>query len=183
MNKYRSITSYAVFINTIYCSNFVCNYVLTRHMSEYKHLLTFVVRRYVVIATKPAHRLQIIPIVHNYREASPTIYPSYIRVRAVYSAGMRRLTGRQTDRQTHRQTHRRMWPLYISRHILTWNVIKVGFIVLYGITCRTLLNTRNYSSIIDGRRFVIPEHFCSADCRSWHYVRTLIKQRNKMLYH
>jgi len=181
MNKYRSITSYAVFINTIYCSNFVCNYVLTRHMSEYKHLLTFVVRRYVVIATKPAHRLQIIPIVHNYREASPIPFTQVTSGSVQYI--VRECGDWQADRQTHRQTHRRMWPLYISRHLLTWNVIKVGFIVLYGITCRTLLNTRNYSSITDGRRFVIPEHFCSADCRSWHYVRTLIKQRNKMLYH
>jgi len=38
--------------------------------------------RYVVIATKPVHRLQISPIVHNYR-APPTIPPSYIWVRAV----------------------------------------------------------------------------------------------------
>ena len=33
--------------------------------SEYKNSLTFRVRRYVVIATKPVHRLQIHPIVHN----------------------------------------------------------------------------------------------------------------------
>ena len=33
--------------------------------SEYKHSLTFRIRRYVVIATKPVHRLQINPIVHN----------------------------------------------------------------------------------------------------------------------
>jgi len=33
--------------------------------SEYKHSLTFRVRRYVVIATKPVHRLQIRQIVHN----------------------------------------------------------------------------------------------------------------------
>jgi len=32
---------------------------------EYKHSLTFRVRRYVVIATKPVHRLHIRPIVHN----------------------------------------------------------------------------------------------------------------------
>jgi len=36
-----------------------------------KHSLTFRVRRYVVIATKPVHRLQIRPIVDNYR-APPT---------------------------------------------------------------------------------------------------------------
>jgi len=38
---------------------------------EYKHLLTFRVRRYVVIATKPVHRLQIRTIVRNYRAPLP----------------------------------------------------------------------------------------------------------------
>jgi len=38
--------------------------------------------RYVAIAMQPVHRLQIRPIVHNHG-ASPTIPPSYIRVRAV----------------------------------------------------------------------------------------------------
>jgi len=33
--------------------------------SEYKHSLTFRVQCYVVIATKPVHRLQIRLIVHN----------------------------------------------------------------------------------------------------------------------
>ena len=33
--------------------------------SEYKHSLTFRVRRYVVIATKLVHQLQIRSIVHN----------------------------------------------------------------------------------------------------------------------
>ena len=37
----------------------------TRHMSVYKHWLTFRVRRYVVMASKPVHRLQIRRIVHN----------------------------------------------------------------------------------------------------------------------
>jgi len=54
----------------------------TRHMSEYKHSLTFHVRRYDVIAMKPLHQLQIGPIVHNYM-APPNIPPSYIWVRAV----------------------------------------------------------------------------------------------------
>jgi len=36
-----------------------------RHISKYKHSLTFCVQCYVVIATKPMHRLQIHPIVHN----------------------------------------------------------------------------------------------------------------------
>jgi len=57
--------------------------------SDYKHSLTFHVRRYVVIATKPMHRL------HNYR-APPTIPPTYIWVCAVvwdWGKG-------QTDKQT-----------------------------------------------------------------------------------
>jgi len=37
---------------------------------------------YVVIATKPVHRLQIRPIAHN-QSAPPIIPPTYIRVRAV----------------------------------------------------------------------------------------------------
>jgi len=44
--------------------------------SEHKHSLTFRVRRYVVIATKPVHQLQIRQIVHNHS-------PSYIQIRAV----------------------------------------------------------------------------------------------------
>jgi len=72
----------------------ICN----QAQSEYKYLLTFRARRYVVIATKPVHRLQICPIVHNYR-APPTIPPCYIRVRAVvWECG---------EGHTHRQTHRR----------------------------------------------------------------------------
>jgi len=38
---------------------------LNQAYSEYKHSLIFRVRRYVVIATKPVHWLQICPIVHN----------------------------------------------------------------------------------------------------------------------
>jgi len=41
------------------------NYPYNQAQSEYKHLLTFCVRRYVVIATKPVHQLQIRPIMHN----------------------------------------------------------------------------------------------------------------------
>ena len=51
-------------------------------MSEYKHLLTFRVRRYVPIATKSVHRLQKSPNSAQL-EGTPTIPPSYIRVRAV----------------------------------------------------------------------------------------------------
>ena len=72
---------------------------------EYKHSLAFRVRRYVVIATKPVHRLQIRPIMHNYKEP-PTIPPTYTRVRAVvWECGER-----QTDTQPHRQPR----PVYIS---------------------------------------------------------------------
>jgi len=49
---------------------------------EYKHSLTFRVRRHVVIATKFVHRLQIRPIVHN-QGAPATVPSSYIRFRAV----------------------------------------------------------------------------------------------------
>jgi len=38
---------------------------INQAQSEYKHLLTYRVRRYVVIAMKHVHRLQICPIVHN----------------------------------------------------------------------------------------------------------------------
>jgi len=47
---------------------------------------------YIVIATKPVHRLQIRPTVHNKR-ASATIPPSFIQVRAVVWEGT-------TDKQT-----------------------------------------------------------------------------------
>jgi len=55
-------------------------------------LLAFRVRRYAALATKPVHRLQIRPIVHS-QSATPTIPPSYIRVRAQCGEG-------QTDTQT-----------------------------------------------------------------------------------
>jgi len=38
---------------------------LTRQRASTVNSLTFRVRRYVVISTKPVHRLQICPIVHN----------------------------------------------------------------------------------------------------------------------
>jgi len=84
---------------------------INQALSEYKHSMTFCIRRYVAVATKPVHRLQIRPIVHNLR-APPTIPPSYIRLRAVlWECG-------------EGQTHRRFWPLYISRRIrLMRNVI------------------------------------------------------------
>ena len=66
----------------MYCSNDNKLQPGIERVQLYKHSLTFRVRRYVVIATKPVHRLQIRPIVQNYREPS-TIPPSYTRVRAV----------------------------------------------------------------------------------------------------
>jgi len=39
--------------------------------NENNHLLTFCVQSYVVIAVKPVHRLQICPILHNYRAPPP----------------------------------------------------------------------------------------------------------------
>ena len=39
--------------------------IINQTQSEYKHSLTFCVRHYVVVATKPMHQLQICPIVHN----------------------------------------------------------------------------------------------------------------------
>jgi len=69
------------------------------YICEYKHLLTFRFLRYVVIATKLAHRLQIRSILHNDR-AAPTIPPSYIRVRTVVWECGEGQIGRQTHRQT-----------------------------------------------------------------------------------
>jgi len=49
--------------------NHLHNYCYNQNQaySEYKHLLTFRIRRYVVIATKPVHQLQICPTMQNYR--------------------------------------------------------------------------------------------------------------------
>ena len=73
----------------------------TRHMSEYKHSLTFRVRRCVVIATKSVHRLQIRPIVRN---ITGILYHS-LKLRP--GPCMRRGTDRQTHTHTHTHTHRR----------------------------------------------------------------------------
>jgi len=51
-----------------YFRNMLLCYIKHQAYSEYKHSLTFRVRRYRcydVIATKSMHRLQIRPIVHN----------------------------------------------------------------------------------------------------------------------
>jgi len=40
-----------------YGTLYICLYYINHAQSEYKHLRTFRMRRYVVIATKPVHRL------------------------------------------------------------------------------------------------------------------------------
>jgi len=73
--------------------------------SEYKHSLAFRVRHYMhlqftnvcaVIMAKPAHRLQICPIVHNY-SATCTTAPSYIRIWAVLWECGKEQTDRHID--------------------------------------------------------------------------------------
>jgi len=59
--------------------------------SEYKHTLTYV---YVVIATKPVHRLQICPTVPNKR--APLLFPK-LHPSPCSSVVMRRGTHRHTD--------------------------------------------------------------------------------------
>jgi len=66
--------------------------------SEYKHSLTFRVRRYVVIATKPVHRLQIHPNSEHLEGIHyhfPKLHPD-----PCSSVGMRRGTDTHTDTQT-----------------------------------------------------------------------------------
>jgi len=46
-------------------TSIILSLFINQAYSKYKHSLTFRIRRYVVIATKPVHRLQIRPIVHN----------------------------------------------------------------------------------------------------------------------
>jgi len=74
----------------------------TRHGASTEYSLTVRIQRYVVIATKPVHWLQIRPIVHNLG-APLTIPPNYIWLCS--SAGMQRRT------DTDRQTHRCIWPV------------------------------------------------------------------------
>ena len=59
-NHYNGTVLYVIPTSLVHIS-VKCNQAL----SEYKHSLTFRVRRYVVIATKPVHRLQIRATVHN----------------------------------------------------------------------------------------------------------------------
>jgi len=76
--------------------------MLTGHTaySEFKHSLKFRVRRYVVIATKPVHRLQIHPIVHNYKAPLPFLQLTPGSVQLCENAARDRHTGRHTDTQT-----------------------------------------------------------------------------------
>jgi len=71
--------------------------------SEYKHLLTFRVLRYVVIATETRA-----PIANPPNSAqlggTPTTLPTYIRVCAVVWASGRGQTNRQTHTHTDRLT-------------------------------------------------------------------------------
>ena len=72
----------------------VLSQILNQAQSEYKHSLAFCVWRYDVIATKPMHRLQIRPMVHNYWHPyhSPKLRPG------LYSSSVRMQRG--TDRHT-----------------------------------------------------------------------------------
>jgi len=70
---------------------------------------TFCVRHYVIIETKPVHRLQICPTLHNYR-APTTIPPSYIRVCAV----MWECGEGQTDTQTDTQIQARITNIHFA---------------------------------------------------------------------
>jgi len=70
--------------------------VYNQAQSEYKHSLTFCIQRYVVIATKPVHQLQVHPIVHKWR-APPTFPQTYIRVHAVMLECGKGQTDRHTD--------------------------------------------------------------------------------------
>jgi len=79
-------------LNVTFVSNKATTFV-NQAYSEYRHSLTFRVRLYVVIATKPVHRLQIRPIVHNY---DPLPFPS-LHPGPCSSVGMQRGTDRRTD--------------------------------------------------------------------------------------
>jgi len=79
------------------------NKIQNQAQSKYKHLLTFLIRHYVVIATKPMHQVQICQIVHNHR-APPTIPPN-LHPGPCSSVGMQRWTDRHTDDSDHYTFH------------------------------------------------------------------------------
>ena len=68
-------------------------------------MLSMCVMCYVVIVTKPVHRSQIRDRNSAQLGGTPTIPPSYVRVRAAVWACGRGQTDRQTDRHTHTHTH------------------------------------------------------------------------------
>jgi len=80
--------------------------------SVYRALAGISRSRYIVIATKSVHRLQICPIVHNQEHSLPfpKLHPGPCSTVGECSEG-------QTDRQTHRQADTQTWPLYISRRL------------------------------------------------------------------
>ena len=124
---------------------------------------------YVVIATKPMHRLQIRPIVHNQRALS-TIPSSYIRIRAVlWECG---------EGQTHRHTdgHRRSWPLYTSHFLqFTRNVIIKG----RHITAEEALRFSLWGSAQAAHN----NKTCSAAHALWHtYTQVLFNQPSVLSY-
>ena len=91
--------------------------------SEYKHSLTFRVRRYVVIATKPVRAPIANPPIRAQLDGTPYHSPK-LHPGPCSSVGMRRGTNRQTDAHTDTKTQRRRWPIYISPRLhLTQNVM------------------------------------------------------------
>jgi len=89
-------------------------YLLNHARSDYEHWLIFRVRRCVVTATKPVHRLQIRPVVHN-QGAPPTIPSSYIWVRALVWECGEGQTDTQADRQTDARDQYRSRVVYDGR--------------------------------------------------------------------
>jgi len=116
-------------------------YIYKSCVEHYKHSLTFRVRRCVVIATKPVHRLQIRPIVHNHRRHpiitynySLTITPN-LHPGPCSSVGMRRGTDRRTDRQTDTQTQTAVTTVHFASaapHAQCNDVAAAGFEGLAG---------------------------------------------------
>jgi len=72
---------------------------VTRHRASTSTRWHFAYSAMLSKRTKPVHRLQIRPIMHNQR-APTTIPPTYIRVRAVVWECGEGQTNRQTDTQT-----------------------------------------------------------------------------------
>ena len=109
--------------------------------------LHFALGAYVAIATKPAHRLQICPIMHNYTFSyhSPKLHPG-----TYSSMGMQRGTDRHTDRQTAVITIHFAW-LCLMRN--------VAMEVLY---CRFVLAETDSCSPTWSTNCVQPRLICSS---------------------